>query len=95
MFIKHNSKQFGKQFYINPSNLALSAFAQERNPAMSDAYYERWNDSLQSGIDERIERYRKADAELVLAGVTVPGTYKRDGLDRTLTVVTGKGLDCS
>ena len=55
MFMEHNSKQFGKQFYINPSNLALSAFAQERNPAMSDAYYERWNDSLQSGIDERIE----------------------------------------
>ena len=23
MFIKHNSKQFGKQFYINPSNFAI------------------------------------------------------------------------
>ena len=23
MFIKHNSKQFGKQFYINPSNFVI------------------------------------------------------------------------
>jgi hypothetical protein len=23
MFMKHNSKQFGKQFYINPSNFVI------------------------------------------------------------------------
>lgn len=23
MFMKHNSKQFGKQFYINPSNFTI------------------------------------------------------------------------
>ena len=27
MFMKHNSKQFGKQFYINPSNLVIAPSA--------------------------------------------------------------------
>ena len=53
--------------------LALSAFAQERSSVMSEAYYKKWNDSLQTGIDERIEQYRKADAELVLENVR-PGS---------------------
>ncbi len=52
---------------------AFQAFCQERNPVMSDAYYELWNDSVRTAIDGRIEMYRKADAEVVLENVR-PGT---------------------
>ena len=47
--------------------------AQDRNPAMSEAYYKTWNDSLQTAIDQNIEKYRKGDAELVLENVR-PGS---------------------
>ena len=49
----------------------LSIFAQE--DVMSDKYYAYWNDSVQQVIDANIEKYRKADATIVLENVK-PGT---------------------
>ena len=43
--------------------------AQEKNPAMSEAFYEVWNDSLQTAIDQRIEQYRKGDATVILSNI--------------------------
>ncbi|MBQ9454582.1 MAG: endo-1,4-beta-xylanase [Thermoguttaceae bacterium] len=40
---------------------------------MSEAYYKIWNADVQKQIDERIEKYRKADAEIKLENVK-PGT---------------------
>ena len=53
--------------------LGTGTVAQEKNPAMSEAFYKTWNDSLQNAIDQRIDRYRKADMEIVLENVK-PGT---------------------
>ena len=59
--------------------ISASAFAQtdpaaEPDPGvMSDAYYQIWNDDVQKAIDERIEKYRKADAVVELTDVK-PGT---------------------
>ena len=50
-----------------------SVIAQEKSPVMSEAYYKTWNDSLQNAIDANIEKYRKADAELILENVK-PGS---------------------
>ncbi|MBQ9875392.1 MAG: endo-1,4-beta-xylanase [Thermoguttaceae bacterium] len=44
--------------------------------AMSEKYWERWNDNVQREIDERIERYRKADGELKLSDVKEGSTVK-------------------
>lgn len=52
---------------------AVSVIAQEKSPVMSEAYYKTWNDSLQNAIDANIEKYRKADAELILDNVK-PGS---------------------
>jgi len=52
---------------------AASVIAQEKSPVMSEAYYKTWNDSLQNAIDANIEKYRKADAELILENVK-PGS---------------------
>ena len=52
---------------------AVSVIAQEKSPVMSEAYYKTWNDSLQNAIDANIEKYRKADAELILENVK-PGS---------------------
>ena len=38
---------------------------------MSDAYWELWNDDVQKEIDARIEKYRKADAQVTLENVKV------------------------
>lgn len=35
---------------------------------MSQGYLDMWNDSVQQAIDQNIERYRKADAEILLEG---------------------------
>ncbi|MDO4576034.1 MAG: endo-1,4-beta-xylanase [Planctomycetia bacterium] len=40
---------------------------------MSEAYWKIWNDDVQKQIDQRIEQYRKADAEVTLSDVK-PGT---------------------
>ena len=40
---------------------------------MSDAYYKIWNDDVQNAIDDRIEKFRKADARVELTDVK-PGT---------------------
>uniref|UniRef100_A0AB33JDJ7 endo-1,4-beta-xylanase n=1 Tax=Prevotella sp. GTC17260 TaxID=3236796 RepID=A0AB33JDJ7_9BACT len=40
---------------------------------MSEGYWQMWNDSLQSAIDQRIEQYRKVSASVELADVR-PGT---------------------
>ena len=53
--------------------IVSAAGAQDRNPAMSEAYYKTWNDSLQTAIDKNIEKYRKGDAELVLENIK-PGS---------------------
>ena len=52
---------------------AVSVIAQEKSPVMSEAYYKTWNDSLQNAIDANIEKYRKADAEIILENVK-PGS---------------------
>lgn len=39
------------------------------NHVMSDVYWSLWNDSVQAKMDADIERYRKADATLMLPGV--------------------------
>lgn len=36
---------------------------------MSDAYWQQWSDSLQSEIDNAIERNRKTDAEIIIKGL--------------------------
>ena len=47
-----------------------SLFAQaERNPVMSDAFYQVWSDSLQTAIDQRIEQYRKGEGSVILENV--------------------------
>ncbi len=37
--------------------------------AMSEAYWKLWNDDVQKQIDHDIEKYRKADASLKIAGI--------------------------
>ncbi len=72
------------RFTVLLSSLCLfvgAAFAQDAAPAahtpnpavMSDAYYALWNADVQKQIDERIEKYRKADADVTLENVK-PGT---------------------
>ena len=47
-----------------------SLFAQaERNPVMSDSFYQVWSDSLQTAIDQRIEQYRKGEGSVILENV--------------------------
>ena len=47
-----------------------TAEARTPNPSvMSAKYYEYWNDEVQKEIDARIEKYRKADAEIKLENV--------------------------
>ena len=36
--------------------LGTGTGAQEKNPAMSEAFYKTWNDSLQNAIDQRIDQ---------------------------------------
>jgi len=48
---------------------ATLALAEERNPAMSDAYWQIWNPEVQAQIDRMIDQNRKADAALKLEGV--------------------------
>ena len=60
------------------SNAALAedsaAGAYQPDPTvMSDEFYQIWNEDVQKAIDERIEKYRKADAEVKLENVK-PGT---------------------
>lgn len=55
--------------------------AQEMPPlpdrtVMSEAYWSLWNDDVQHAIDERIEKYRKADGHVELADVK-PGSMVR------------------
>ena len=44
-----------------------------KRDVMSQAYWDLWNDDVQKGIDDRIERYRKANATVFLTDVK-PGT---------------------
>jgi len=53
--------------------VSVVAGSQEKSPPMSEAYYKTWNDSLQTAIDQNIEKYRKGDAELTLENVK-PGS---------------------
>lgn len=53
--------------------LSSSLSAQE---VMSEGYRQMWNDSVQRAIDQHIERYRKADARIVLKNAEV-GTEVR------------------
>lgn len=48
-------------------------FAEETGDVMSPAYRALWNDEVQKEIDARIEKYRKADAEVLLSDIK-PGT---------------------
>ena len=45
--------------------LARAEFKVDRS-AMSDKYWEIWNDEVQARVDADIEKYRKADAEIAL-----------------------------
>ncbi|MDO4569463.1 MAG: endo-1,4-beta-xylanase [Planctomycetia bacterium] len=48
----------------------ISGALRAPNPSvMSDAYYQIWNDEVQKQIDERIEKYRKADAVVSIENV--------------------------
>jgi len=47
--------------------------SEDRNHIMSDAYWARWNDSLQQKIDKDIDRNRKSDAEITLTDAA-PGS---------------------
>ncbi|MBQ3350948.1 MAG: endo-1,4-beta-xylanase [Thermoguttaceae bacterium] len=59
---------------ISASAVAQTDPAAEPDPGvMSDAYYQIWNDDVQKAIDERIEKYRKADAVVELTDVQ-PGS---------------------
>ena len=46
--------------------LTLASLNINAQNAMSDEYYRVWNQNLQDKIDDNIERYRKADAVVVL-----------------------------
>lgn len=59
---------------------ATLGLAQERNPAMGDAYWQIWNDGVQRQIDEKIDQNRKADAALKLAGVPAGAEVKVEQL---------------
>ncbi|MBQ6620394.1 MAG: endo-1,4-beta-xylanase [Thermoguttaceae bacterium] len=50
-----------------------AAKAQDAADPMSPGYYAFWNDEVQRQIDERIEKYRKADAHVWITGVK-PGS---------------------
>ena len=50
--------------------------AEEMPEVMSPEYYAIWNDDVQKQIDERIEKYRKADAHVWITGVK-PGSEVR------------------
>ena len=50
-----------------------AAGADEEADPMSPKYYAIWNDDVQKQIDERIEKYRKADAHIWITGVK-PGS---------------------
>ncbi|MBR2584610.1 MAG: hypothetical protein IKE64_04165, partial [Thermoguttaceae bacterium] len=47
--------------------------AEDASEVMSPEYYALWNDDVQKQIDERIEKYRKADAHVWITGVK-PGS---------------------
>lgn len=53
--------------------LTLASLNINAQNAMSDEYYRVWNKNLQDKIDDNIERYRKADAVVVLKDIA-PGT---------------------
>ncbi|MBR2695033.1 MAG: endo-1,4-beta-xylanase [Thermoguttaceae bacterium] len=47
--------------------------AEDATEVMTPEYYSLWNDDVQKQIDERIEKYRKADAHVWITGVK-PGS---------------------
>ena len=62
---------------MRPSALSLSLilaaghtfpYPLSAQEVMSQGYLDMWNDSVQQAIDQNIERYRKADAEILLEG---------------------------
>ncbi|MBR5759549.1 MAG: endo-1,4-beta-xylanase [Thermoguttaceae bacterium] len=57
------------------ASLCQSTFAEDDSP-MSRQYWEYWNDDVQKEIDERIEKYRKADCEFQLDDVKEGSTVK-------------------
>ena len=55
----------------------------EPNPdpgVMSEKYWEFWNDEVQKEIDERIEKFRKADANISIENVKPGSTVKIEQL---------------
>ncbi|MBQ9812163.1 MAG: hypothetical protein IJM54_02510, partial [Thermoguttaceae bacterium] len=57
------------------ASLCQSTFAEDDSP-MSRQYWEYWNDDVQKEIDERIEKYRKADCVFQLDDVKEGSTVK-------------------
>ena len=55
--------------------LCRASFAEDDSP-MSEKYWEYWNDDVQKEIDERVEKYRKADCEFQLDDVKEGSTIK-------------------
>ena len=53
--------------------LTLTTLHAAAQDVMSEKYRELWNDSVQTSIDKNIEKYRKADAEIILKNV-IAGT---------------------
>lgn len=53
--------------------LTLASLNINAQNAMSDEYYRVWNKNLQDKIDDNIEKYRRADAVVVLKDIA-PGT---------------------
>jgi GH35 family endo-1,4-beta-xylanase len=59
---------------------AALALAEERNPAMSEAYWRLWNPEAQERIDRTIDQNRKADAALKLEGAPADAEVKIEQL---------------
>ena len=55
-------KTFAVVFCLAASVLSARAGFKVDRSAMSDKYWEIWNDQVQAKIDADIEKYRKADA---------------------------------
>lgn len=57
--------------FMGSIGIAKDPITESTHKYMGAAYLELWNDSVQKRIDERIEKYRKADGQISLKNVKV------------------------
>lgn len=71
----------GSHFHHKERNQMNAQGSRQDKVAMSEGYWDRWNDEVQARIDRDIEANRKADAAVVFDGIPAGAEVKVEQLD--------------